>query len=293
MLSHLHPHQRDVRISFHEPTHTYTLYDPEGKTYSWKPKSVTTLIHGFFAPFEPDVIIGRMMASRNWPNSIYFGDTPEQIKAKWLEGNKLGTLLHNTIEDFYNGKIISSSQIDPKIQKEFIFFLQFYFDFSEKNPDWQPFRTEQFVFDVDYRISGAIDMTFINSKGELWIIDWKRSRQIRKGNGFQSGKPPLSHLEDCNFNTYSLQLNLYRRLLERNYGHRVVKMDLLVCHPDNDNYMPYSIDFMDAEIDAILEVRAAQVEAEKEKEEQKVEEGISLEKGSVEKISTELSKLKL
>jgi hypothetical protein len=205
-----------------------------------------------------------MMASRNWPNSIYYGKTPEQIKAEWQQGNQLGTLLHDTIERYYNQEILSSQMIDPRIQKEFVFFLQFVVDFGRLNPDWRPYRTEQYVFDEEYQISGAIDMTFVNSKGELWIVDWKRSRQIRKGNEYSVGKLPLSHLENCNFNTYSLQLNLYRRLLERNYGKRIVKMDLLVLHPDNESYVPHSVEFMDAEIDAILAVRLREVKGVRE-----------------------------
>ena len=42
--------------------------------------SVSTWNHSHFAHFEPDKIIDKMMASRNWPNSRYFGKTREEIK---------------------------------------------------------------------------------------------------------------------------------------------------------------------------------------------------------------------
>jgi len=260
MLSRHHPHPRDARIRFYEETHTYTLYDEQGHPIPWKPISVTTLIHQFFSPFDPDVIIGRMMQSRRWPQSIYYGMTPEEIKAKWQQGNQLGTLLHNTAEYFYNGSVTSPAQVDPQIRKEFVFFLQFVVDFQKRNPGWRPYRTEQFVFDEEYRVAGAIDMMFINEEGQIWIVDWKRSRQIRFNNPYQSGSAPLAHLEDCNFNTYCLQLNLYRWILQRNYGQRVVKMDLLILHPDNDNYVPISVPLLEDEIDSIMEVRWHQVQ---------------------------------
>jgi ATP-dependent exoDNAse (exonuclease V) beta subunit len=255
MLSRLHAHPLDSRITFYVPTHTYTIKYADGNVLPRKPKSVTTVIHQYFSPFQPDVVIDRMMASSKWSQSMYYGLSRQEIKDKWQEGNKLGTLLHDTIEKYYNEELKHSGMVDPRIATEFVYFLQFVIDFQLKNPGWRPYRTEWFVYDLDYEIAGAIDFTFTNDAGEIWIVDWKRSREIRMSNDFQSGDGCLSHLDDCNYIHYCLQLNLYRRLLERNYGKRVVKLDLLILHPNNSNYVPVSIPFMDKEIDDILAMR--------------------------------------
>jgi len=45
--------------------------------------SVTTWNHKHFEQFDADKIIQRMMKSKNWPNSKYYGQSPDEIKAGW------------------------------------------------------------------------------------------------------------------------------------------------------------------------------------------------------------------
>jgi len=44
-------------------------------------------------------------------------------------------------------------------------------------------------------------------------------------------RPPLEHLPDCNYFHYCLQLNLYKYILESEYGMTVSAMYLGVVHP--------------------------------------------------------------
>jgi len=61
------------------------------------------------------------------------------------------------------------------------------------------------------------------------------------------------HLPDTNYFLYSLQLNVYRYMLESEYGYRCSSMWLAVVHPDNDQPRLISCPRMDAEIAAIVD----------------------------------------
>jgi len=72
-------------------------------------------------------------------------------------------------------------------------------------------------------------------------------------------------MPDTNFWHYSLQLNVYRALLERCYGKRVVELCLVCLHPDNSsgNYELVPVPFLDIDVDAMLRARAAEVRAQR------------------------------
>jgi hypothetical protein len=93
------------------------------------------------------------------------------------------------------------------------------------------------------------------------IYDWKRSKEIKAENRFQTGLGPLAHLPDCNYWHYSLQLNVYRWILETLYGLDVAEMYLLILHPDNPNYKRMRLNRMDAEVQDMLDCRLRAVKA--------------------------------
>lgn len=219
---------RDKNISFEEKDHIYTIKGVNGK-----PTSVTTLIHKYFTPFDADMVIDKMMHSSNWPSSKYFGQTKQQIKNLWKEdgeqSSQLGTIMHKAIENFFNNAIQVNSI-------EFGYFLNFWNDFRSKYPSFRPYRTEWMIYDDDAKIAGSIDMTLVNDNGEIIICDWKRSKEIKMTNRFQKGLGVLSHLDDCNLNHYSLQLHMYKHILETKYQKKVVGLLIVVLHPNNTNY---------------------------------------------------------
>ena len=81
------PHDRDARISFEPVEHKYTIDADPDKAYT----SVTTWIHTHFREFDTDGIIKRMMASRNWKQSQYYGMTADAIKAACFEHHESWT----------------------------------------------------------------------------------------------------------------------------------------------------------------------------------------------------------
>ena len=248
-LSKKHPHRLDERITFDEPTHTYTIDGESGYL------SVTSWVHRHFNPFDADKTIDAMMSGRNWSDSKYFGMSREAIKLMWeknrIAASTAGTELHSDIEKFYNCILHTNTS------SEYQQFANF-----AKEHSFEPHRTEWTVFDKELRIAGSIDITFIQENGELMIYDWKRSKGIIRNSRFEtySTTECISHLPDTNFWHYALQLNMYKAILERNYGKKISKLCLVCLHPDQKSYKTFDVPELDYELSELIALRKSQLE---------------------------------
>ena len=99
---------------------------------------------------------------------------------------------------------------------------------------FHPFRTEVCLYHVGLCVAGQLDALFKSEMdGRFALVDWKRCKSIVFTNDFRTMRPPLDNLADCNGSLYTLQLNVYRYILESEYGcHIGDNMFLGVCHPD-------------------------------------------------------------
>lgn len=238
-------HERDSRIRFREEGHKYWIDNDDIFV-----KSCTTVIGDFFEHFDKEIAVNKILNSKNYnePTYKYYQMSREDILKQWDDANKLGSFMHKCIENYFDN---IENPILPI--PEFNYFLSF---FDDHKDNWKIYRTEWLIFDEDLQITGAIDAVFTDENGDLILVDWKRSNKIRK-TGFDNlkAKEPIDHLDDCNFTKYSLQLNLYRRILERRYAKKVIGMFLVVCHPDNETYEKINVTFLTQEIDLIFKRR--------------------------------------
>jgi len=116
-----------------------------------------------------------------------------------------------------------------------------------------PWRTEMNLFHCGLRLAGQADLVCLDGRGDLVILDWKRSREIKSCSPDGNMRAPLEHLPSCNRFTYYLQLNTYRHMLETEYDLRVSAMYIVVLHPEQRPYGPhvYAVPRMEAEINAL------------------------------------------
>lgn len=242
LLKTINGHPRDDAIWFDEEPHKYYVNGVCDNI------SATTLIHEYGEKFDADKIINNMMKSKKWTESKYFGMTADEIKQLWKDNGAdaavLGTKMHKSIENFWNGLPPDNDS------KEYNMFLKF----KEDHPELMPYRTEWEVYQEDYGICGSIDMIFINEDDSISLYDWKRCKDIEKNNKY--GKKclnPVKHLPDTNYWHYSLQLNLYKFILESKYGKTVRDMHILCMHPNNDSYQKFEISNLQKEIKDLLE----------------------------------------
>lgn len=257
-------HIRDERIQFEEESHTYTI---DGTRKGWT--SCTGFLHHFFGQFDPDAVIAKMMASPNWATSKYYGMTAEAIKKQWADkgtaSSVAGTRMHLDIEHFYNTNAASMEEAlatmtgndawTPAAGAEWDYFMDYQRNYVEK-AGFKPFRTEWLVFDEEHKVAGSIDMVYLKPDGTLAIYDWKRVEELKVENKFQSGLGPVAHLPDTNYWHYSLQLNVYRYILEKHYGFRVSELALVVLHPANQSWRVAKLNMLDDEVTGMMAARA-------------------------------------
>lgn len=251
-LDAVNPHPRDERIRFVDDTHTYYV-DGSSEGYI----SSTTLVHTLFEEFDADKVIGKMRSSRNWYKSPYKGMTDAQIKDKWETNRDIaaseGTKMHENIERYYNSESHSTKT------KEFMMFAEYYKD----HPQLVPFRSEWVIFDEESKVSGSVDMLYRSrdpgpdGSYSYVMADWKRSKEIKFSNVYQSGTDETtSDLPDCNFIHYSIQLGIYKYILEKNYGIKIDESFIVVLHPKQQEYNKIHTKNMDVVVRGIMDRRA-------------------------------------
>ena len=108
-----------------------------------------------------------------------------------------------------------------------------------KNYNAKLLKAEWVIGDKQAQIAGRIDAIIQfqrEGKTITSLLDWKTGT-IKLKNHFQKMKPPFSDLDDCAYNHYSIQLSLYRLILERNLN---IKLDhgLLINISDTGSIRP-------------------------------------------------------
>lgn len=260
VLSIRNKHPRDNYIVFDEPSHTYTVHGSSNGYIS-----CTKFIHEFFPHFNADAVIKKMMQSPKWPANKLYGKTATEIKEMWNSNGKeascLGTAMHLAIEQFLNGKeaeLLISEDVLKTL--EWKYFQKFWNDHGK---DLEPYRMEWEVYVEHIKLAGSIDGVFRRkSDGRFVIYDWKRSKEIKKDNPFESGYAPLNHLPNTNYWHYTLQLNIYRWILRTYYNIDVADLYLVILHPNNSNYVRIRLNILEDEVLDMIEARKRAVDGE-------------------------------
>lgn len=247
---------RDNYIQFFPKEHVY-MYDGREQF-----TPVSSVISCFFEPFDAFSLSDREANKRH----VSQGQVLEEWDAKGACSREVGTFMHQQIENYYNG---------GEYQQEVVFtyrgkYVQDWqhikleheykqFDAFLRNHDFKPFRTEWTIYDEQLKIAGTIDM--IHKHGDLFdIYDWKRSAKVVddnespiKKNGYgKKGLGELNKIEDTSYWRYCIQQNMYRYILEQNYGIKVRKMYLVVFCKDRDRYSELEVPKMDEAIASIV-----------------------------------------
>jgi len=259
-----HPTDRDHRCVFNELVHEY-LIDSKHPV-PWSVSYVCHLCsHGFDADrvllecYSPDWAVRKNYIDEKG-NPLNQSDIKQLWNQNGLCQSRRGTLMHWHIECLLNGYSIEKPH-SPELRM-FVEFRREFMDYL----NLRPWRTEMNMFHCGLRLAGQADCVCVDSAGKLVIFDWKRCKKMDMYgfNGLMQ-KAPLQDVPDSNFWIYSMQLNLYRFILESEYlynGERisVSGMYLVVLHPDQ--YPPgphvYQVRPMDDEVRRLIQYMAHQ-----------------------------------
>lgn len=238
---------RDKNIIFLEKGHKYYINGDSNYI------SVTTIVHSIFPEFNVNGLIDKLIKDKN---PKYIDKTPQTIKLEWKKNGEIaaleGTRLHRNIELYSNGIPVMDDS------KEFNYFLLF----KEKYPHLEPYRTEWFIYDEEFRIAGSIDMIYKDIRDDTFhIYDWKRTKPFSsKSSKDNVGFGPFSSIPNTNIWHYSLQLNIYKYLLEKNYNKTITSMKLCRLHPNSRSFQLVDIKNMTEQVELLLGIRKQQIE---------------------------------
>tara|TARA_R110002020_G_scaffold124120_10_gene281012 strand:+ start:1742 stop:2512 length:771 start_codon:yes stop_codon:yes gene_type:complete len=223
-------------IKYYDEPHEYYI---DGQ----KMTSATRLIGKFKQEFDSDYWSKKKADERNI--------TQEEILAEWKYKSdyscEKGTLFHEYAENYLNNKVfpypkdkvikvLGNNDVKKDFDKVVELFHKFY---EESYGKLIPIKSEVIVGDEELGICGMVDQLFWNNKSEeLQIWDWKTNKKIKRNNRWQQFKEPISHLDVCEFNTYSLQLSLYRYLIEKNTNLELGDSYIVWFNEKNDKYEP-------------------------------------------------------
>ena len=229
----------DNNITLNEELHQYSLIDRPDISFT----SVTTYVEHFFEGFDSLKIATKLVKS----HPKYSKYTVESLIAKWAETANYGTRVHNEIEKWLKEKI-EPEDIKALNGRDWI---EKYRARSDMNV-----HSEVIVYSTELSIAGTVDiLAKDNSTDEYGIIDWKTSKKIDNNSYNQKMGTHLStrHVMDCNFYHYSLQLSLYRYILEEYYGLKI--RNQLIAHLRDDSVDAIITPYMKDEIIDMLKYR--------------------------------------
>jgi len=224
------------QITLNESDHKYILHGSEHINFT----SVTTCISQFFEGFDKIKIATKL--KQKIPK--YRNLTIDDIIGSWDQAAQFGTDVHKEIEDYINQN--KTPSIDRSLLG--INWLNSYLIKS----DFDLFP-ETIIFCEELKIAGTIDLLLYDKINNIYsIIDWKTSKKIDTVgyNNKTGNKPETKDLLDTNFNHYSLQLSLYRYLLEKIYSIKIY--DQIIVHLTESSVHSYLTDNLSSHIKSIL-----------------------------------------
>ena len=194
----------DDNVSLNKETHEYKLTGQPDLTFT----SVTTFVDHFFEGFDAQKVATKLI--NNYPK--YAGRTVQSLIADWDAAANYGTMVHDELEKWIK-ESIEPSDIKAINGKNWMENYRLRSDIDV--------HSEVIVYSEELSIAGTVDiLAKDNATGTYDIIDWKTSKKINMTSyGQKMGTHQATgHLMDCNFYHYSLQLSLYRYILEEHYG---------------------------------------------------------------------------
>ncbi len=205
---------RDPNFVFDEDRHTYSYLNPiTGKPVQTF-QSVTGFLGQFKKPFDSEMIAGIVAKKRGVSKKI--------ILAEWKEISdialKLGTNVHKWIEDYYNGE---NPEL-PTAENEYERVQMFLKLYEDKLHKFKPLHQEFRVFSRKWGLAGTLDALFQLNDG-IYVGDWKTNKKFTTDLQPEGRKQkllyPFNDMWDNSLNGYSIQLSMYRLMLQEESGY--------------------------------------------------------------------------
>jgi len=194
-------------------------------------KSVTGVLSMLEPEFDAEEVA--LAISRQDPEKKqekYQNMSHEDILAEWKrindEANEYGTQIHEILERY----LLADRVYIPKNDYERDIILK-YQKVDKMKGDLYP---ETILFSEKYKLAGTCDL--IEECGDYFNVwDNKTNKKINYISQYDKWlKKPVSHLSDCQYNIYSLQMSIYAYMYQMQTKKKVGRLGLYYLNPEKD-----------------------------------------------------------
>lgn len=227
------------------------FFSTSGHRYSYRnqtvPLSVTKFIALHKAEFDKEFYLVKKATEQ--------GITTAQLEEEWKYladyGISKGNIVHLAVQCYLRNELYSWD-VPPVIRKydreQFVkhthkaishgynFIKDHYFE-----GNLTTIATEYVVGLIEEGkciLAGKIDEVAITDDGRIVLIDFKTDKRFNTSSRFDKYMlQPFELLEDCEMSKYSLQLDIYKLLFEKQTGLTVDKCIIVWLNENNDNYV--------------------------------------------------------
>ena len=221
-------------------------------------RRVSRVLSMLKVPFDKD---GVSLSMAKWQagNGVSVKEAQKKILASWddMRDSSIehGNKFHGICEDYFD-----TGTVTPGYEKLIGVLKALMSEY--KKPE-----SEQVIFYHKAKMAGTTDLRCKRQSGKNTLVDYFDFKtNERNGIRFDSIKrrdgsikhnnymmlPPVGHLEECNYNTYSLQLSIYAYMDEMENNYRIGKLGIIFIKKDQTvKYFP--VPYMRYEAEAIID----------------------------------------
>lgn len=224
------------KIKFIEETHQYINTENNREYFS-----VSRLLGQYKEKFDAQKI-SKFVAKKR-------GISQEEVLAEWDAVRdyacERGTDFHAALENN-----IKFGEVDPTYKKV---IENFQLCVSKNISDIKSIYSEILCYNDDFEVAGTSDICWEHTDGTFTIGDFKTNKRFRYVSEYKNWlKPPVQHLMECEFNSYTLQLSLYAFMYELMTGKKCRGLMILWLDQQSGKWQPIRCNYMKHEIIMIL-----------------------------------------
>lgn len=238
--------KRDSVVYLEPIEHKY-YHKKTGETF----KSVTTVLGMLEPEFDAEEIaLAISMQDPSKKKEQYQNMSQEEILAEWKrinnEANEYGTEVHEIMERY----LLADKIYIPKTDYEREIILKF----QEIDPMTKGIiYPETILFSEKHKLAGTSDIVeMCDDYFNIW--DWKTNKEFNFISKYGHWlKKPVSHLSDCQYNVYSLQLSIYAYMLQLETKKKVGRLGVFYLNPKTNKFELIPIPYLGLEAKAVLD----------------------------------------
>lgn len=221
-------------------------------------RRVTRILSMFKQPFDREGISLAMARSKARSGQTV-EEAQKEILASWDDMRDSSVLHGNTLHGIAE-EYLRNGYVTPGYEKLISIIRKVMMEY--KRPE-----SEVISYLHSAMIAGTIDLRCRRQSGKNSLVDYFDFKtNERRGIEYDSISrkdgvvkhynkmllPPLSHLEDCNYNIYSLQISLYAYMDEMELGYKPGKLGILFISKNQSvKYLPVA--YLRSDVEKIVE----------------------------------------